>query len=199
LWTGCRGVSSADGTCLAHLLASLGEDDLRVAVKRLALDKELDARGVEFSGGFLGRFLNALFSPDEERHLTEADFRGATFIDDATFDSTRFGVVRFDQATFTGDASFHQATFTDDARFNGATFTGNARFDSANFRGDARFEGANFSGDASFAAATFAAEARFGATFTDDTRFDRATFAGNARFDRNLRGERPVRPRQLQG
>ncbi|NAS25813.1 hypothetical protein GT755_29545 [Herbidospora sp. NEAU-GS84] len=63
--------------------------------------------------------------------------------------------ARFDEATFTGDASFYRATFTRDAYFREATFTGDAWFDGATLTGEARFDGATFTGNARFAGVTF--------------------------------------------
>ena len=113
--------------------------------------------------------------------------------------------VRFDEATFLGDAVFAQATFSEGARFQNATFSGNAVFNNATFStntyfrdatfsGDAYFQDATFSGHVSFTNATFSKFAVFRlatfsksaafrlATFSEETDFDGATFSGFANF-----------------
>jgi uncharacterized protein YjbI with pentapeptide repeats len=178
----CTGSASADGQCLAHLLAPLAPNELRAALKRVAPDRKVDARGVEFTGEFLGRFLDALFASDDERRLEKADFRGATFVDDATFESTSFGsVAQFDEAIFKGDVSFKGATFEADVSFGKATFERHAWFGEATFRGEVSFDNAIFEGRAWFHEASFQ-DALFGGATFKDAEFGKATFDGAAWF-----------------
>jgi uncharacterized protein YjbI with pentapeptide repeats len=91
------------------------------------------------------------------------------------------------------DFNFAQGSVVQ-VRFDGATFRGDAVFDEANFEGDAWFDGVTFEGDASFHEATFEGNAWFleatfnpvtgfrGATFQVDALFKRATFQGDAWF-----------------
>ncbi len=129
--------------------------------------------------------------------LTEiADFRGATFTNDASFQDATFNRANFQDATFNrvdfrgatfnGAAGFQGATFNR-VDFRGATFNGAVGFQGATFTNDAAgFQGATFTNDASFRDATFNRVdfrgATFnrvdfrGATFTNDASFQDATF-----------------------
>jgi uncharacterized protein YjbI with pentapeptide repeats len=103
----------------------------------------------------------------------EADFRGATFTQNASFSA----------ATFTQNAYFSKATFTQAADFRGATFNQNADFSEARFTQNAYFRGATFTQDAGFFGATFTQNADFSeARFTQNAEFRRTTFTQDADF-----------------
>ena len=115
---------------------------------------------------------------------SEIDFSRVEF-ERLPFAGMIFPDVRFDSATFSGDADFAFATFSGDADFTGATFSGDAGFAFATFSGYASFAGATFSGSyADFDSATFSGNVRFdSATFSGSyADFDSATFSGNAGF-----------------
>ena len=117
--------------------------------------------------------------------LTEiADFRGATFTNNADFEHATFNrYAGFGGATFTNNADFEHATFNRDTGFGGATFTNAARFGGATFNRDADFEHATFNRDADFRGATFKRDADFwSATFKRDADFRGATFKRDADF-----------------
>jgi uncharacterized protein YjbI with pentapeptide repeats len=63
--------------------------------------------------------------------------------------------LRFDGATFQGEAGFVRAVFQGDARFVGTTFRDGARFYKATFQGAARFVGTIFQGGAWFVGVTY--------------------------------------------
>ena len=112
-------------------------------------------------------------------------FDEATFTGNATFREATFTRgATFRKATFTRDATFDQATFTRGATFREATFTRGAWFHGATFTGGTTFDEATFTGGATFDEATFTGGAAFRrATFTRGATFDDATFTGKARFD----------------
>jgi len=129
--------------------------------------------------------------------VTYADFHGAAFSGDASFDQATFGgaarfggaifggAARFGGAAFRGDASFPEATFREDALFDEATFRRVARFHSAAFGGLASFQRATFGGVADFRKTTFIGDAGFGeAVLGGDAWFDNAAFGGEASFNR---------------
>ena len=180
---GCRGIHiPGQANCLEHLSAA-GQTSYFAS---LAPGDDLDLRGTRISPLLLQQICNALRDPTSgQPRFGNVRFNSATFTGDATFSLTTFtGSARFRSATFTGDATFSSATFTRSARFRSATFTGNTRFRSATFTGNTRFRSATFTGDAGFDLATFAGNAWFdSAAFTRDAWFDSATFTGDARFD----------------
>jgi uncharacterized protein YjbI with pentapeptide repeats len=127
----------------------------------------------------------------------ETSFDGATFSGEASFDRATFSdTVSFDKATFCSDASFwttfsgraqvREATFSGKAWFKKAIFSGITRFDSATFSGsDAWFEGATFSRGTLFRDTTFNCPATFDdATFSDAAGFINARFCDSAGFER---------------
>ena len=120
--------------------------------------------------------------------LTEiADFRYATFTNDANFWDATFNRANFERATFTNDANFERATFTNDANFGDATFTNDANFERATFKRAnferATFKRANFE-RANFGDATFTNNAYFGGATFNRANFERATFNRDANFER---------------
>ncbi len=155
----------------------------------------------------------------QERTLTGADFRGAEFEGDVSFEQTHFEPVAeggisaaFLDARFGGDAHFRYARFGGDAYFEDARFGGRAHFWDARFAGDAWLWGARFGGDADFVGARFGGRADFedaqfggdaefrgarfdgialfvGARFDGDARFWNARFGGSADFGGALFGE----------
>ncbi|MDP9097668.1 MAG: pentapeptide repeat-containing protein [Verrucomicrobiota bacterium] len=105
-----------------------------------------------------------------------ADFSGAVFGSDVSFDGVRFssieGVARFDRVRIRGIASFRKALFESGVSFIGAQITGQAIFPGAKFN----------SGDkpVSFFAAKLDGGLFFGAR--PELQLDAATFAGAASF-----------------
>jgi uncharacterized protein YjbI with pentapeptide repeats len=166
------------------------------ALKRVAADGAIDARGVRLSADQLRRLLDA--APEDpqrpgRRLLHVADFSGATFSGDADFIGATFGGTAdfgratfggtFGRATFGGTADFSGATFGDYADFSGATFGGRADFRGASFGGRADFREAGFGGIANFGGASFSGDASFPSTiFSGDALFEGVTFAWRASF-----------------
>jgi Pentapeptide repeats (9 copies) len=156
---GCSGARTRGETrCLAHA----GADERSATLKRFSEGEELDVRGVTISPTLFGEIFDAV-PDDADGHRT-------------------FPAVRFDRATFEGDARFDKATFKGDARFDKATFKGRAGFSEATFKGNVRFEEATFKGDAGFGKVTRGG-AWLGTTFENYAGFNRATFEGSAWFD----------------
>ena len=111
--------------------------------------------------------------------LESVHFERLVVLNHAVFSKT----VRFDGATFGGDAVFNSAIFSGDVWFGSATFGGAASFNSAIFSVDARFDQARFSGDAWFSFATFGGAASFNsATIGGIGWFASAKFSGIAWF-----------------
>lgn len=95
--------------------------------------------------------------------LVDADFGGAHFHEQVTFDGARFFM----------QSSFGESTFESGARFHKTFFEADVHFDRAQFRSYAGFTGCEFNGGASFADAVFERQARF-----DDSRFVESFFSG---------------------
>ena len=194
---GCIGIQLDPARlCLAH--APEGE---RVAALKLVGETgAIDARGVPITSALLQQVLAATPRGTNGEWLIKncrfekatftgpIRFDGATFTGDAAFDEATFtGPTWFDWTTFTGGAFFGEATFTGPVFFTGTTFTGAALFRVATFTGDASFSGATFRSDAWFGGATFGGDASFsGATFKRSGEFLRATFRGAAYFERAI-------------
>ncbi|MEU0390052.1 pentapeptide repeat-containing protein [Streptomyces chartreusis] len=151
---GCRGIHVPGHTaCLAHL----ADADRDAYLAGLTPGADVDHRGTSFTTSLLDALLDAV--------------------------SLRFGIARFDWATFEGDARFERATFKDSAWFERATFKGVARFLSVTFKSDSRFNSATFNGDAHFNNATFNGDARFNsAAFNARAAFGSATFKSVTQF-----------------
>src|SRR3954453_7946073 len=82
-----------------------------------------------------------------DRLVRTANFREATFADDACFgDITFAGNTDFRASCFKGDANFGSSTFSGDGDFGGATFA-RARFEKG-----ANFGGTEFLGNAPYSA-----------------------------------------------
>jgi uncharacterized protein YjbI with pentapeptide repeats len=132
----CQGIHLRTGDrCLAHA----DSQDRDAELKRFAEAGRLDARGVRISAELLKRILDAA-PPDEDRlnrpRLTEVNFDGADFDDNASFAGATFGDhARFEGASFGDHARFRGATFGVLALFRGATFGDHAWFDQVRFGG----------------------------------------------------------------
>jgi uncharacterized protein YjbI with pentapeptide repeats len=101
----------AGSTCWAHA----GGEDLDAALRALADDRVLHARGVAFTADRLQRVLDAAPKPDE----AVGDLRRALQV--ANLDGSRLPAVRFAHLRCDGEARFEHATF-EDARFVEVTF-----------------------------------------------------------------------------
>jgi uncharacterized protein YjbI with pentapeptide repeats len=101
-----------------------------------------------------------------------ANFRAATFWDEANFSC----------ATFGNSADFYKATFNYGSDFSGATFGIAADFVEAIFRDNANFFGAIFGHGANFYNASFYRADFSGATFGHTANFNSASFAREADF-----------------
>jgi uncharacterized protein YjbI with pentapeptide repeats len=113
-----------------------------------------------------------------------ADFAGASFAGETTFENARFaGGARFRGARLDDRATFRTARFQAAAEFQYARFGAYATFEDACFDDAAEFSWAEFSKAAWFARATFE-RARFHSTrFTGPADFGGASFAGPPLFD----------------
>jgi uncharacterized protein YjbI with pentapeptide repeats len=157
------------GKCLAHATARRRN----AALKRFAETGNIDARGVPITNALLRQLLTSAPRNAEDRPtFTAVRFQRATFCGDADFGG----------ATFQGHVWFAEATFQGDAEFVGATFRGGAYFDRATFQGDAEFAGATLQDTAMFSEANFRRLAHFRATFQGNANFERAIFWGDADF-----------------
>lgn len=159
---GCSGARTGDQTsCLAHMKANKRD----LILKLFSQGGGLDVRGVTISEVLAGKILDAA-PRDSDGHRT-------------------FSAVRFEGATFEGDARFEEATFKGDARFEGATFKGDAQFEEVTFNGNARFDKATFHGTAGFTRTTYGPSPPEVRGFGEISQagFDQAVFEGNARFD----------------
>ncbi|SCK47154.1 pentapeptide repeat-containing protein [Streptomyces sp. WMMB 322] len=168
-------------TCLAHLDGI----DRHHHLSSLHPGTDLDHRGTIFNAALLGHLLDAVRDPTDGRpHFGAVRFDGATFEGDAGFRGVRFGGdAGFGGAMFQGNILFGEVTFEGSAEFRGATFQGDAGFGGATFGGSAGFGGATFVGDAGFRGASFQGDAGFGrASFEGTAGFGRATFARSAGF-----------------
>ena len=189
---GCRGIHVPGHTaCLAHL----ADADRDTYLASLTPGANIDHRGTTFTEPLLTALLNALRDPTTGHpRLGAADFRSATFEDDAGFGSATFErPAGFIAATFKGAAQFTSATFKSAAKFGQAVFKGSARYEratfesawfaSATFERSAWFEYATFKGVAWFGSATFERSVVFtAATFESATWFGWVTFKGAAGF-----------------
>ncbi|MET8957183.1 pentapeptide repeat-containing protein [Streptomyces sp. NPDC004533] len=157
---GCRGRQVEPyGACLAHLTNA----DRTTYLSALAPGSDLDHRGTQISEGLLQQLLDALRDPATGRPC--------------------LGNVRFDGATFSGEASFGGVTFSGHAEFREATFTGRVIFGGVTFGSDAWFGKTTFTDDAWFVRATFTGRAEFnGATFHCDGWFTNAAFESTSEF-----------------
>jgi hypothetical protein len=107
----CTGVRLPTGDkCWAHA----EQEQLDAALKQVAEEGRVDARGVPLTADLLERMLAVAPRDDQGRPV--------------------LSTVRFDQARFQGEAGFATASFQDEAWFTGATFQGEARFDLATGR-----------------------------------------------------------------
>jgi uncharacterized protein YjbI with pentapeptide repeats len=141
---------------------------------------------------------------DHPARAKNADFTGARFLDDVSFESMIFeGRTHFTNATFEKDASFYGAKFDRYASFHDATFNGLADFEHASFGqvafkriefASAIFRDVTFGGLAEFISVNFNYTAEFNsmvaeerAVFTDcwfdgSCNFQNAKFHGNTSF-----------------
>ncbi|WP_030274434.1 pentapeptide repeat-containing protein [Streptomyces sp. NRRL B-24484] len=180
---GCRGIHVPGRTaCLAHL-ADAARD---AYLADLAPCADIDHRGTHFTKILLNALLQALRDPTTGRpHLGTARFDEATFSSNASFGGASFaGDAEFRWAKFSGDAWFRWAKFSRHASFVGAEFSGNVRFDSAEFLGGATFENAEFASGAGFVLARFSSVTFHGAKFAGDASFGRVKFSDFTSFDR---------------
>ena len=91
--------------------------------------------------------------------------------------------IRFDHATFKGEADFRESTFEGETRFWGATFEGRAGFSEATFEGRAGFIVAKFERGSYFSESIFKVDANFsGAKFERGSYFEKSIFKGEADF-----------------
>ncbi|MGY4954838.1 pentapeptide repeat-containing protein [Streptomyces nigrescens] len=103
----------------------------------------------------------------------------------------RFGLVRFNEATFEGDTDFDDAQF-DDADFRNATFEGGPSFVAPHFTGDAQFQSAVFGGTVNFEGGQydgtmFFERVKFSKSVTfSDLSFKLGTWFNDAQFDGDL-------------
>ncbi|WP_410597332.1 pentapeptide repeat-containing protein [Amycolatopsis sp. lyj-23] len=177
-------------TAAATRVEARMEHDVRTSVQRLLTDHlhpRPDANGRPTNSRYWPEQLNLDLT---EATLTDFRFEGctvasirfdrATFHGDAWFDDiTVNGDASFDDTTFTGDASFSDVKFATKASFRNAKFTGSAWFRGASFTGDAVFDDVTFSGVV-FGGTNFIPGAKFGG----HTSFHSATFTGHANFNR---------------
>ena len=187
--TGVR-VGSAD-VCWAHLSISEFEE----ALTSLEPLGELDLRGTPLGMARLRQILAAMRDPEEDRpRIGNAQFDGATFIDDSSFQGVVFnGRTSFDNATFEKNVSFEETAFGHYAAFHNAVFKHWADFYKAEFkqvtfaRSDfesANFEGAKFDGWLTeFNYVSFRNGVSFtGAASKGETRFPGVKFSGYTNF-----------------
>jgi Pentapeptide repeats (9 copies) len=170
---GCIGIGLATGgKCWAHA----DDQDVEIAMDRLAENGRLDVRGVTITAELLARLLAAM-PRDPERPgwplLKEPRFERATLGDGA----------RFANATFDGKAWFNGATFGNEANFGGVVFRDEASFVDSTFGDNANFGGAFFAGSAWFSHARFGHRAGFdGVESGGSVYFDEVTMGDWARF-----------------
>lgn len=156
----------------------------------------LFAKGAGFSARFSKRanFRNATFKEDaffrRARFEHCADFNGSVF-GYANFEEAKFcWIARFREVTINGSAIFNNAVFDDNTDFSGATFTKNpifpsdhVDFENVTFSKKIEFNNVTFAGNVYFNGASFIAFARFvNATFNNKADFDLATFGSYADF-----------------
>lgn len=135
----------------------------------------------------------------EARFDRDADFCGATFAGEVTFDEAVFGDEgHFEDARFEGPARFRATTFhgmsnllDDNTSFAGATFAEEVVFEQARFEATT-FEGATFESRVSFQETAVDADIAFddvafeGFADLDEARFAGDTSFSGARFDRDV-------------
>ncbi len=186
-----QGEECATNACAAvpltsadHCWAHADGPTLESALRRLAIEGRLDARGVTIAEPLLKAILAAAPTGEVQARFVDARLEGARFTGRALFESV----------TFAGAANFAGVQFDGTAHFSDATFEGPAVFDRAVFREDARFYTVRFSAPAAFGSTSFRRAAQFaraafedrtdftGAKFTGRTRFDKASFAGSSTF-----------------
>ena len=180
---GCIGVRlPATALCLAHAAEQIPEG-LDAELKRVGTEGTVDARGVVISAELLGQLLTAAPRTDDRPAFNAVRFEQATFQGEAVFEGASFqGDARFEQASFQGEAWFDWVSFQGEAGFGQASFQGLAMFNGATFQGEAEFNSATFQGKAGFSGATFQEMPVFaGATFQRDVAFD-ASFERGAEF-----------------
>jgi uncharacterized protein YjbI with pentapeptide repeats len=165
--------------------------------------------GAEFREGFAAR--TAEFRGESRLLDDSTSFTDVRFEGEVDCRHTDFGYAQFNGATFAGDATFEEAAFGDDVEFDGATFEGELDCDEVRFGGDASFTGVTMAGlahfrgalfeggtrmleaDAAFQGVTFASEADFRravfrvaefteSTFEDEVTFEEAVFEDDADF-----------------
>ncbi|WP_443070210.1 pentapeptide repeat-containing protein [Streptomyces sp. WAC05374] len=178
---GCRGIHVPGHTaCLAHL----ADADRDTYLASLTPGSDIDHRGTRFTGPLLDALLAALHDTTGQPRFGLARFESATFESDARFASATFQhYAGFELATFERGASFASAIFESTAWLESVTFQGDARFGSATFQSYAGFGSATFEGEAAFESATFGQTVGFeSATFEMGAGFVSATFQGDAGF-----------------
>jgi uncharacterized protein YjbI with pentapeptide repeats len=158
---GCRGRRVDPFTkCLAHL----NDVDRARYLTALQPGDDLDHRGTPFTEGLLAEMLAALRDPATQW--------------------SSMGLVRFDNATFSGDARFGQVVIMGDAFFDRVEIENSLSFNRAVIRGDGRFEQVKIGGDALFDRATVRGHVWFGrAEIGESVEFGRAEISGGASLD----------------
>jgi hypothetical protein len=118
-------------------------------------------------------------------YAVECLFLGARFLDDSFFRGAKFDKgVRFDWATFDGEADFSDAHFNGNAYFTHAKFGKRVAFSMATFSHAASFIGTEFGSKTLFVNAKFAQRALFTkARFMGDVFFENANLDRGASFD----------------
>lgn len=169
---GCRGAAVPGSIeCLAHL----ADAERDAYLNSLAPGADIDHCGTIFTERLLGALLDAL-----RDGITGNPRLGAVRFEEATFQ----GDAEFDFLTFQGRASFRSAIFEGKADFGGSTFQGAVGFRSATFHGAAVFQTAAFERETDFSKAIFRSQAWFSAAaFQGGTAFRDTTFQGNAVFE----------------
>lgn len=149
----------------------------------------IDARGLTITGERLTDILeainNSLSRPIESGRIYTADFRYATFLDNARFHGISFAdKANFENCTFKGSAWFHQVVFESLSTFLGCTFEQLSRFSETEFRDFSRFMIVDFLGDTEFIDLSFDTEVAFDfSNFFGHTFFFASTFGGKLSLD----------------
>jgi uncharacterized protein YjbI with pentapeptide repeats len=181
---GCSGVPLPTTlVCLAHA-EKQAPDAFHAELERIGVEGTVDCSRLTISDQLLRRLLAAAPQKDNRPVFMTAQFRQASFQDEADFGGVSFqSEAQFGGASFHGDAVFGGARFLGGAVFGGATFKRRARFSRVSFRGRVGFDWTRFEGRARFVDATFHGDAGFSETqFYGEAWFYRARFEGGARF-----------------
>ena len=114
--------------------------------------------------------------------IGKSDFSHTIFQKTASFDKTRFTRANFTGARFEGDASFNKTSFSSHCSFESSEFLGKASFSKSEFLVPLFFRNAHFSCPVNFKKAHFSSISFDHSTFLDTVDFNSARFLQVADF-----------------